>query len=141
MLEIEFVAFSVRSKLGEIEGGSPGLVVMGEDWYSKGCEIKSQHRILDGHFFTLICCNISMVCSKRLKINKKEAEDDPFFKKSWGTFWFSLKRFLILTTVTSKNLSRFLASQISAKIFNNFVGFSREMENIEHTSFGDLVSS
>ena len=30
--------------------GSPGLVVMGGDSCSKGCEFKSQHRILDGHF-------------------------------------------------------------------------------------------
>ena len=29
--------------------GSPGLVVMGEDSCSKGCEFESRHRILDGH--------------------------------------------------------------------------------------------
>ena len=32
------------------EGGSPGLVVMGGDSCSKGCEFESLHRILDGHF-------------------------------------------------------------------------------------------
>ena len=36
------------------QGGSPGLVVMGRDSYSSGFE--SQHHILDGHFFTSICC-------------------------------------------------------------------------------------
>ena len=32
------------------KGGSPGLVVMGGDSYSKGHEFKSQQGILDGHF-------------------------------------------------------------------------------------------
>ena len=31
-------------------GGSPGLLVMGGDSCSKGHEIESWHRILDGHF-------------------------------------------------------------------------------------------
>ena len=34
--------------------GSPGLVVMRGDSCSKGCEFESQHRILDGHFFTYL---------------------------------------------------------------------------------------
>ena len=33
-------------------GGSPGLVVMGGDSFSKGPGFESQHLILDGHFFT-----------------------------------------------------------------------------------------
>ena len=33
-------------------GREPGLVVMGRDSCSKGCEFESRHRILDGHFFT-----------------------------------------------------------------------------------------
>ena len=36
------------------DGGSPGLVVMGGDSYSKGREFKSRHHILDGHFFTYL---------------------------------------------------------------------------------------
>ena len=33
------------------EGGrDPGLVVMGDDSYMKGCGFESQHRILDGQF-------------------------------------------------------------------------------------------
>ena len=35
---------------------SPDLVVIGGDSRSKGCGIKSRYRILDGHFFTYICC-------------------------------------------------------------------------------------
>ena len=37
-------------------GGSHGLVVMGRDSHSEGRGFKSRHRILDGHFFTCICC-------------------------------------------------------------------------------------
>ena len=39
---------------GKKMGGSPGLVVMGGDSRSEGRGFKSQCRILDGHFFTLI---------------------------------------------------------------------------------------
>ena len=38
------------------QGGSPGLVVMEGDSSSVGHGFKSQHRILDGHFFSFICC-------------------------------------------------------------------------------------
>ena len=38
------------------QGGSPVLVVMGGDSYYKGCGFKSQQHILDGHYFTFICC-------------------------------------------------------------------------------------
>ena len=49
-------------------------MVMGRDSRSEGCGFESRHRILDGHFFTNICCkNCEDVCVKRLKINKKEA--------------------------------------------------------------------
>ena len=65
-------------------GGSPGLVVMGDDSCSKGCGFESWHRILDGHdIFTLICCKNCIVCLKRPKINEKEAGVDPFKKKSY----------------------------------------------------------
>ena len=60
-------------------GGSPGLVVMGRDSCSKGRGFESQHCILDGHFFTYICCkNCDEVCLKRPKINEKEAGVGPF---------------------------------------------------------------
>ena len=51
-------------------GGSPGLVVMGRDSCSEGCGFKSRHRLLDGHFFTLICCK-KLYSLKRSKINEK----------------------------------------------------------------------
>ena len=45
----------------------------------KRSQFESLHHILDGHVFTFTCkkCN---VCLKRLKINEKEARDDPFKK-------------------------------------------------------------
>ena len=60
-------------------------MVMGVDSRSKGRGFESQRRILDGHFFTLICCKNCIVCLKRPKINKKEAGVGPIFeiKKIW----------------------------------------------------------
>ena len=43
------------------KGGSPGLVVMGEDSCSEGRGFESRCHILDGHFFTLICCKIVLI--------------------------------------------------------------------------------
>ena len=60
-------------------GGSPGLVVMGRDSHSEVHGFESRHRILDGHFFTYICCKNCNVCLKRPKINEKEARIGPFF--------------------------------------------------------------
>ena len=60
-------------------GGSPGLVVMGDDSCSKGVKFKSWPHILDGHFFTLICSKNCIVCLKRMKINEKEAGVGQFF--------------------------------------------------------------
>ena len=53
------------------QGGSPGLVMMGRDSRSEGCGFKTQHCILDGHFFTFIGCKNFNVCLKSPKINKK----------------------------------------------------------------------
>ena len=62
-------------------GRSPGLVVMGGDSHSKSHGFESQHRILDGHFFTYIfVVKICNVCLKRPKINEKEAGVGPFLK-------------------------------------------------------------
>ena len=77
------------------QGGSPGLVVMGGGSRSKGRGFESRRRILDGHFFTFICCKNCNVCLKRPKINEKEAGIGPFFLKKekkyilsavWGSF-------------------------------------------------------
>ena len=56
-------------------------MVMGVDSRSKGRGFESQRRILDGHFFTLICCKNCIVYLKRPKINEKEAGVGPIFKK------------------------------------------------------------
>ena len=50
-----------------LEDWSPGLVVMGGDSRPEGRGFKSQHRMLDGHFFTCICCKNCNVCLKRQK--------------------------------------------------------------------------
>ena len=59
-------------------GGSPGLVVMGDDSCLRGCGFESQRHILDGHFFTIFCCKNCIVCLKRPKINEKGAGVGPF---------------------------------------------------------------
>ena len=66
-----------------------------EPWSSgygllKGCGFKSQSRILDGHFFPLICSINCIVCLKRPKINKKEAGVGPF-KKTFSVSQLSAK--------------------------------------------------
>ena len=55
-------------------GVSPGLVVKGGDSSSEGCGFESQHHILDGHFFTYICCKILKCLFEKTK-NKKEPGD------------------------------------------------------------------
>ena len=57
-------------------------MVIGGDSCSEGCGFESWHRILDGHFFTLICCKIcNDVCLKRPKINNKRPRLTHFLKK------------------------------------------------------------
>ena len=48
-------------------------MVMGDGSCLKGCGFESRHHIMDGHFFTFICCKNCNVCLKRPKINEKEA--------------------------------------------------------------------
>ena len=55
-------------------------MVMGRDSRSKGHGFESRHHILDGHFFTYVCCKNCFVCLKSTKINEKEARVGPFFK-------------------------------------------------------------
>ena len=52
-------------------------MVMGRDSRSKGCGFESRHRMLDGHFFTYICCKI---CLEKPKINENAAGVGPFKK-------------------------------------------------------------
>ena len=52
-------------------GGSPGLVVMGEDSCLKGSNPCAEYW-MDWHFFNLICCkNCIDVCLKRPRTNEK----------------------------------------------------------------------
>ena len=73
----------LRQKLIKRLGGSPGLVVMGGDSHSKGCEFKPRHRILDGHnIFTMICKNC-IVCLRGTENKRKRGRGWPiFFKKT-----------------------------------------------------------
>ena len=48
-------------------GGNTGLVVMGGDSRSKGCEFESQHRILDGHFFINVLVVKFVMCVEKDK--------------------------------------------------------------------------
>ena len=57
-------------------GGCPGLVVMGGDSCAEGRVFESQHSILDGHFFPLICYKF-----EKTKINEKGVGDGPFFTR------------------------------------------------------------
>ena len=73
--------FRGRSNKCCLLGGSPGLVVMGGDSCSKGCEFESQHRMMDRHLFTFICCKNCYVGFEKTKIMEEEADDGLFFKK------------------------------------------------------------
>ena len=44
-------------------------MVMGKDSCSKGHEFESWHHILDGHFFTFICCKNCVF--EKTKMNEK----------------------------------------------------------------------
>ena len=87
-----------------LTGGSTGLVVMGGGSLYEGLGFEFRHRILDGHFFTLICCKIAlMLVWKRLKINEKEAGDDPLkklimlqnYRKHYGNTGYILSQHLV----------------------------------------------
>ena len=70
-LQVWYLNFLFRQKtkhnISLLQGGSPGLVVMGGDSCSKGRQFESRHRILDGHFFTFVCWKNWNVCLKRRK--------------------------------------------------------------------------
>ena len=53
-------------------------MVMGGDSCSEGCEFKSLHCILDGHF-SHIFVEKNVMCVTKTKINKKEAGVGPFY--------------------------------------------------------------
>ena len=60
-------------------------MVMEVDTCSAGNGFGSLYFILNGRFFTLICCEIIlMFVWKSLKINEKEAGDGPFKKEDYS---------------------------------------------------------
>ena len=65
------VIFYIRQTPDSSKIWSPGLVVKGGYLCFKGNEFEVQHLILDGHFFTIICCKNCNVCLKRHKYIKK----------------------------------------------------------------------
>ena len=62
-------------------GGSPGLVVTGDDSCSRGRGFESRRRILDGYFSHWFFVKI-VVCLKRPKINEKGGLRWPFLSKN-----------------------------------------------------------
>ena len=60
--KVDFVYIRERERERDTrkKGGSPGLVVMGGDSYSKGHEFESPHLILDGHFSHLFVVKIAI---------------------------------------------------------------------------------
>ena len=68
-------------------------MVMGRDSRTEGRGFESRHRILDGHFFTCICCkNCNDVCLEGPKINEKEAGVGPFLKNCYFQMMVQSKR-------------------------------------------------
>ena len=63
-------------------------MVMGDDSCLKGRGFESRRRILDGHFFTFICCKNCNVCLKKTKNKQKRGRGWPNLKKK--------KQFLVL---------------------------------------------
>ena len=76
-------------------------MVMGDDSCAKGRGFKSRHCILDGQFFTLICCKNCIVCLKGLKINEREAGVGPFKKQYQLSVNISGKK--VITFYSSQN--------------------------------------
>ena len=60
-------------------------MVLGGDSCSEGCGFKSQHHILDGHFFKFICCKNCNVVLKRRKLTKKMSGMMAHLKKKLGS--------------------------------------------------------
>ena len=54
---------------------------MGGDSRSDGWRFASHHSILDGDFFTLICCENCKACLNMTENKQNAAGDGPFLKK------------------------------------------------------------
>ena len=73
-----YLPISLLALNNEVRALEPGLVFMGGDSCSEGHGFQSQHHILNGIFFTYICCkNCNDVCLKRPKIDDKRGRGWP----------------------------------------------------------------
>ena len=70
----------------EVYGGSPGLMELRGDSYSKGHEFESHHCILEGRFSHLFVVKIGCVFEKT-KNQEKEAVVGPFLNNRSLCFW------------------------------------------------------
>ena len=61
-------------------------MVMGLDLQSEGCGFESQHRIQDGHFFTVICKHCIRVCLKKTVNKRNRGRGWPIFLKKDDNF-------------------------------------------------------
>ena len=59
--------------------------LVGDDSGSRVRGFESQHRILDGHFFTFVCCKNSIVCLKKAANKRKRGRGWPIYKTQF--FW------------------------------------------------------
>ena len=91
--------FLIRNKFSRLtlysEGGSPGLVVMGDDSCSKGLGVQIPALYTGwtfGHFFKLNCCKNCIVCWKKTE-NKRRR--DLFIKILYSDPILSNRSFLI----------------------------------------------
>ena len=94
---------------------------------------ESRHRILDGYFFTYICCkNCYDVCLIRPKINEKEAGAGPLFKKVFF-FWSSILHSVQFPLSLSLSLSPSLSLWGSYKA-KDIRSLKRKLENCKTTT-------
>ena len=77
---------------------------------------ESQHRILDRHFLSYICCkNCNDVCLKRPKINNKRGRGWPIFFKKAGFIFNMFDQYTgqyLCSYPSTKELLSYLGSQL-----------------------------
>ena len=87
LYKAQFLRRHVSINIADTDGGSPGLMLMGGDSCSKGCEFKSWHNILDGHFLhTYIFVVKFVMCVWKDENKWKRGRVSPFFitgRMSW----------------------------------------------------------
>ena len=70
-------------------------MVMGDDSCSRGPGFKFLRQILDGHFFTLICCKKLYCLLGKTKNKRKKSLELAHLKKNLTCFWaIAGRRFL-----------------------------------------------